>query len=95
MGCAHVAVVLTQDETLLNVEYTNIDNKKIKKTIIEKFDKPIKRKTDNIPDENEDNTNKNDDNHGILKTFGIRNEFITLNVKDKPKTKTKIILKTK
>lgn len=91
MGCAHVAVVLTQDESLLNVEYTNIDNKKINKTIIEKSDKPIKRKTDNIPDENEDNTNKNDDNHGILKTFGIRNEFITLNAKDKPKTKTKII----
>ena len=91
MGCAHVAVVLTQDESLLNVEYTNIDNKKINKTIIEKSDKPIKRKTDNIPDENEDNTNKNDDNIGILKTFGIRNEFITLNAKDKPKTKTKII----
>ena len=95
MGCAHVAVVLTKDERLYDVEKRNNDiNISIGKTVIQNVPKPRKRKNDDFPDDNdnENKINNKDDNSGIVKTFGIRNDFITLNVKDRPKTKAKIIL---
>ena len=98
MGCAHVAVVLTKDERLLNVR-ENTDkaiNITIDKTVLDSQTKPRKRKNDDFPDENgNDNTINNiDDNYGVIKTFQIKNEFIILDAKDKPKTKAKIIVKS-
>ena len=99
MGCAHVAVVLTQDERLNNI-VENRDkaiNITIGKTVLDSKTKPRKRKNDDFPDENgnDNNINNIDDNYGVIKTIQIKNEFITLYSKDKPKSKAKIIVKSK
>ena len=79
MGCSHVAVLLTKEERV----YIN-NKKEEKKKEEEKVIKPKKRKS---ADENEDNLNKNKDNDKLekVKANYIREEFITLNVRDKPK----------
>ena len=79
MGCSHVAVLLTKEERV----YIN-NKKEEKKTEEEKIIKPKKRKS---ADENEDNLEKNKDNDKLekVKANYIREEFITLNVRDKPK----------
>ena len=79
MGCSHVAVLLTKEERV----YIN-NKKEEKKKEEEKVIKPIKRKS---ADENEDNLEKNKDNDKLekVKANYIREEFITLNVRDKPK----------
>ena len=94
LGCSHVAVVLTKDERLYNNYENENEKKEIKKEIIseEKINKPIKRRTDNYYDENNNNNNlnKNEDDFPKLKKYGIREEYITLNIKDRPKTKSKL-----
>ena len=79
MGCSHVAVLLTKEERV----YIN-NKKEEKKKEEEKIIKPKKRKS---ADENEDNLEKNKDNDKLekVKANYIREEFITLNVRDKPK----------
>ena len=79
MGCSHVAVLLTKEERV----YIN-NKKEEKKKEEEKVIKPKKRKS---ADENEDNLEKNKDNDKLekVKANYIREEFITLNVRDKPK----------
>ena len=79
MGCSHVAVLLTKEEGV----YIN-NKKEEKKKEEEKVIKPKKRKS---ADENEDNLEKNKDNDKLekVKANYIREEFITLNVRDKPK----------
>ena len=79
MGCSHVAVILTKEERV----YIN-NKKEEKKKEEEKVIKPKKRKS---ADENEDNLEKNKDNDKLekVKANYIREEFITLNVRDKPK----------
>ena len=79
MGCSHVAVLLTKEERV----YIN-NKKEEKKKEKEKAIKPKKRKS---ADENEDNLEKNKDNDKLekVKANYIREEFITLNVRDKPK----------
>ena len=79
MGCSHVAVLLTKEERV----YIN-NKKQEKKKEEEKVIKPKKRKS---ADENEDNLEKNKDNDKLekVKANYIREEFITLNVRDKPK----------
>ena len=79
MGCSHVAVLLINDDK--KYEYINKNNNnKIKEDVI----KARKRKSDK---ENEDeNLIENEkEKFGQLKGFKIREEFITLNIKDKPK----------
>ena len=96
LGCSHVAVVLTKDERLYNIYENENEKIEIKKEIIseEKNNKPIpiKRRTDNYYDENNNNNNlnKNEDDFPKLKKYGIREEYITLNIKDRPKTKSKL-----
>lgn len=79
MGCSHVAVLLTKEERV----YIN-NKKEEKKKEEEKVIKPKKRKS---ADENEDNLEENKDNDKLekVKANYIREEFITLNVRDKPK----------
>ena len=79
MGCSHVAVLLTKEERV----YIN-NKKEEKKKEEEKVIKPKKRKS---ADENEDNLEKNKDNDKLekVKANYIREEFITLNIRDKPK----------
>ena len=79
MGCSHVAVLLTKEERV----YIN-NKKEEKKKEEDKVIKPKKRKS---ADENEDNLEKNKDNDKLekVKANYIREEFITLNVRDKPK----------
>ena len=79
MGCSHVAVLLIKEERV----YIN-NKKEEKKKEEEKIIKPKKRKS---ADENEDNLEKNKDNDKLekVKANYIREEFITLNVRDKPK----------
>ena len=95
MGCAHVAVVLTKDERLF--KFTNESNKKevIPIPINDINNKPIKRKNDNLPYENEHNFNKIEDNYSSLKKNGIREEYISLNKIDWPKSKRRMILRAK
>ena len=95
MGCAHVAVVLTKDERLF--KFTNESNKKevIPIPINDINNKPIKRKNDNLPYENELNFNKIENNYSSLKKNGIREEYISLNKIDWPKSKRKMILRAK
>ena len=88
MGCAHVAVVLTKDERLYNKEIMNSENNKIIIQIDSYINKPIKRKTDALPEEKY-NLNNIEENYGPVKKLGIKEEFIILNVKDKPKSKKK------
>ena len=92
LGCSHVAVVLTKDERLYN-HYKNesIKKEKIDEIIYQdKNNKPIKRKSDNYYEENNNSINKNEENFIKLKKYEIREEYITLNVKDRPKTKSKL-----
>ena len=90
MGCSHVAVVLTKDERLYNIEnIIKTENKKA--TYFENKNKPIKRRNDNLPDEEGNNLNLNMDNYdnfAKLKKYIIREENISLNIKDRPKTKS-------
>ena len=50
------------------------------------INKPIKRKADALPEEKY-NLNNIEENYGPVKKLGIKEEFIILNVKDKPKSK--------
>ena len=84
MGCSHVAVLLKKEEGLM--EYIRKEENKKEKEII----KPKKRKRDyDKENENEDNINIvneiEKDKSEKVKAFIIREEFITLNVRDKPK----------
>ena len=84
MGCSHVAVLLTKEEGLM--EYKRKEENKKEKAVL----KPKKRKRDyDKENENEDNINivneKEKDKSEKVKAFVIREEFITLNVRDKPK----------
>ena len=94
IGCAHVAVVLTKDERL----YNNINeiNKKheIYRPKNDFNNKPIKRKNDNLPYENETYSNAIY-KYSSLKKNGIREEYIILNSIDRPKEKKKMILRAK
>ena len=49
-----------------------------------------KRKNENLPGENEKKLNENEDNLARKKEYRIREDYITLDIKDKPKTKSKI-----
>ena len=90
LGCSHVAVVLTKDERLYNNYKNENEKKEIKKEIIEENNnKPIKRRTDNYYEEDNNNLNKNEENFAKLKNYRIREEYITLHIKDRPKTKSK------
>ena len=87
MGCSHVAVVLTKDEGLslienkVEEEKNTISNNKI--NIL-----PRKRKNDNLPEEIDNEFNKKEDDFIAKKKYIlIREEYITLNIQDKPKTK--------
>ena len=88
MGCAHVAVVLTKADRLYdNENRVNIIEKQ------QNSDKGIqatKRKNENLPGENEKKLNENEDNLARKKEYRIREDYITLDIKDKPKTKSKI-----
>ena len=85
MGCAHVAVILKKSERLY-------DYKNIISNPVTSINKPIKRRTDNLPGELDNNIKTKDDNYGILK-YGIREENIFLNRRDRPKIK--IVLRAK
>ena len=95
MGCAHVAVVLTKDERFYNIVNENNKKEVIPIPIKDINNKPKKRKNDNLPYENEHNYNKIEDNYGSLKKNGIREEYISLNSIDLPKSKKKLILRAK
>ena len=84
MGCSHVAVLLTKEERVYINNKKEEKKKEEKKKEEEKVIKPKKRKS---ADENEDNLEKNKDNDKLekVKANYIREEFITLNVRDKPK----------
>lgn len=88
MGCAHVAVVLTKADRLYdNEKRVNIIDKQPNSN---KGIKATKRKNENLPGENEKKLNECEDNFSRKKEFRIREEYITLDIKDKPKTKSKI-----
>ena len=94
LGCSHVAVVLTKDERLNNI-YEN-ENEKIKKEeknvniYDDKKNNPIKRRFDNYYEEEKDSLNEKEENIAKLKKYEIREEYITLNIKDRPKIKSKL-----
>ena len=84
MGCSHVAVLLKKEEGLKT--YTQKEENKKEKEIM----KTKKRKRDyDKENENENNgvdiKEKENDKSDKVKAFIIREEFITLNVRDKPK----------
>ena len=95
MGCAHVAVVLTKEERLYNIVNENNKKEGIPIPINDSNNKPRKRKTDNLPYENENHFNTIEDNFSSLKKNGIREEYISLNLIDIPKSKKKMILRSK
>ena len=84
MGCSHIAVLLAKDDKL------KINNKKEEKLKEEEIGiKPRKRKNEyekeNEDDNNIEKENKENDTFDKVKAFKIREEYITLNVRDKPK----------
>ena len=86
MGCSHIAVLLTKDDNLINNNNTYI--KKEEKEIEKNMEiKPIKRKSDHDKENENENENKEigKDKGEKVKALYIREEFITLNVRDKPK----------
>ena len=81
---SHIAVLLKKEEGLKT--YTQKEENKKEKEIM----KPKKRKRDyDKENENENNgvdiKDKENDKSDKVKAFIIREEFITLNVRDKPK----------
>lgn len=87
MGCSHVAVVLNKNENISNIEIEkeekskNIPNKEISP-------KPIKRKFVDLPEENNQGLNIKEDDFTMKKKWVmIKEEYITLNDKDRPKSK--------
>ena len=85
LGCSHVAVVLKQDSKILE----NINNNK--EEIISKKEINVvefgvqKRRNDRLFEE--ENNEIGNENIGGLKGICVKEEFITLNVEDKPKVK--------
>ena len=95
MGCAHVAVVLTKDERLLDsYQKEEIKERKMPINIINNNNQPRKRKTDNLPGD-ENNLGMFEENYGSVKKSGIKEELITLYANDMPKSRKKMILRAK
>ena len=95
MGCAHVAVVLTKDERLLDsYQKEEIKERKVPINIINNNNQPRKRKTDNLPGD-ENNLGMFEENYGSVKKSGIKEELITLYANDMPKSRKKMILRAK
>ena len=86
MGCSHIAVLLTKEDKLNNYIRKEEKQKAKEKEII----KTIKRKSEyDKENENENNIEynkeKENDKYEKVKAFYVREEFITLNIRDKPK----------
>ena len=87
MGCSHVAVVLNKNENISNIEIEKEEKSKIipNKEI---SPKPIKRKFVDLPEENNQGLNIKEDDFTMKKKWVmIKEEYITLNDKDRPKSK--------
>ena len=82
MGCSHIAVLLTKDDILIKNTYIKKEEKE-KEEIMEI--KPIKRKSEHDNENENDNKENDKDKDEKVKALYIREEFITLNVRDKPK----------
>ena len=84
MGCSHIAVLLKKDDTL------KISNKIEEKPKEEEIGIKAKKRKSEYEKENEDDNyiekeNKENDKFEKVKACKIREEYITLNIRDKPK----------
>ena len=90
MGCSHIAVLLTKDDSLNLFNKKEEKKKEHEKEKEKEIIKPNKRKRDYDKENENENNNENNwekENFELekVKAFNIREEFITLNIRDKPK----------
>ena len=86
---------MTKDERLLDsYQKEEIKERKMPINIINNNNQPRKRKTDNLPGD-ENNLGMFEENYGSVKKSGIKEELITLYANDMPKSRKKMILRAK
>ena len=90
MGCSHIAVLLTKNDSLNIFNKKEEKKKEHEKEKEKEIIKPNKRRRDYDKENENENNNENNwekENNTLekVKAFNIREEFITLNIRDKPK----------
>ena len=90
MGCSHIAVLLTKDDSLNIYNKKEEKKKEYEKEKEKEIIKPNKRRRDYDKENENENNNENNrekENNTLekVKAFNVREEFITLNIRDKPK----------